>query len=379
MPSLKRVHIKKDERGFLLRDGEFERLLPPGRHWIAYGLSKAQVHIIPLDRAEFSHSLADYLMAHEPAVVEAEFIRVELKEDQVGLRFENDVLVEVLAPTTRRLFWKAVHQGRVEVLSIRDQAEIGNTLLSRLTQTQMGQKSVAGLSSVLMVQVPDHGAGLLTIDGKVQALLQPGTYGYWKFNRQISVEPVDLRLQVMEVQGQDILTKDKVGLRINLSAAWRYTDVMTAYRQLQRPNDHLYRELQFGLRAVVGTRTLDELLDNKVLIDEGVMAHVKNRLSSYGIEVESCGVKDIVLPGDMKTILAQVVTAEKTAQAQVIRRREETAATRSLLNTAKVMEGNPVALRMKELETLERVAERIDKISVFGGLDQVLNGMIRLG
>ena len=73
-----------------------------------------------------------------------------------------------------------------------------------------------------------------------------------------------------------------------------------------------------------------------------------------------------------------VVQAEKAAQANVIRRREETAATRSLLNTAKVMEGNPVALRMKELETLERVAERIDKISVVGGLDQVLNGLVTL-
>ena len=76
--------------------------------------------------------------------------------------------------------------------------------------------------------------------------------------------------------------------------------------------------------------------------------------------------------------LAQVVEAEKAAQANVIRRREETAATRSLLNTAKVMEDNPVALRMKELETLERVAERIDKISVVGGLDQVLNGLVKL-
>ena len=88
--------------------------------------------------------------------------------------------------------------------------------------------------------------------------------------------------------------------------------------------------------------------------------------------------QDIVLPGEMKTILAQVVEAEKAAQANVIRRREETAATRSLLNTAKVMEGNPIALRMKELETLERVAERIDKISVFGGLDQVLHGLVKL-
>jgi regulator of protease activity HflC (stomatin/prohibitin superfamily) len=128
----------------------------------------------------------------------------------------------------------------------------------------------------------------------------------------------------------------------------------------------------------VGEQTLDALLENKAAIDQTVLAQVRERLEGSGIALESVGVKDIILPGEMKTILAQVVEAEKSAQANVIRRREETAATRSLLNTAKVMEGNPVALRMKELETLERVAERIDKISVIGGLDQVLNGLVTL-
>ena len=128
----------------------------------------------------------------------------------------------------------------------------------------------------------------------------------------------------------------------------------------------------------MGTRTLDELLENKAVIDEVVSAQVQARLAAYGLQLDGVGVKDIVLPGEMKTILAQVVEASKSAEANVIRRREETAATRSLLNTAKVMEDNPVALRLKELETLERVAERIDKISVFGGLDQVLNGLVKL-
>ncbi len=105
---------------------------------------------------------------------------------------------------------------------------------------------------------------------------------------------------------------------------------------------------------------------------------MKERLQGTGIEVNGLGVRDIILPGEMKTLLAQVVEAEKAAQANVIRRREETSATRSLLNTAKVMEDNPTALRLKELETLERVAERIDRISVFGGLDQVLNGLVTL-
>lgn len=109
-----------------------------------------------------------------------------------------------------------------------------------------------------------------------------------------------------------------------------------------------------------------------------VGAYIGRKLAGFGIEMGGVGVKDIVLPGEMKTILAQVVEAEKAAQANVIRRREETAATRSLLNTAKVMEGNPIALRMKELETLERVAERIDSLSVFGGLDQVMNGLVKI-
>lgn len=378
MLKFKRVTVKKNERGLLLRNGDFERVLQPGAHWLFVGMDNIQVETFALEQAAFVHGLSDYLMAKEPEVVAAEFVRVDLNETQVGLRSENGVLVEVLAPATRRLYWKGLIDVKVDVIDIDETAELPAALVARLTQTQMRQRGLTGLAGVLQVQVPEYGVGVLSIDGKVQTLLTPGSYAYWKFNRNVAVELVDLRLQAVEVSGQDILTKDKVGLRLNLSATWRYVDVLKAFTQLQKPADHLYRELQFGLRAAVGTRTLDELLENKTVIDEVVMAHVKARLANYGIELDGAGVKDIVLPGEMKTILAQVVEAEKSAQANVIRRREETAATRSLLNTAKVMEGNPVALRMKELETLERVAERIDKISVFGGLDQVLNGLIKL-
>jgi len=374
----KRVTVKKNERGLLLRNGDFERVLQPGTHWLFDGIDALRVEVFALDQTAFTHGLADYLMAKEPAMVAAEFIRVELTETQVGLRSENGALVEVLAPTTRRLYWKGLVDVRVDVIDIAESAELPAALVSRLVQTQMRQRAVAGLAGVLQVMVPEHGAGILWIDGKVERLLKPGSYAYWKFNRNVAVEAVDLRLQAVEVAGQDILTRDKVGLRLNLSATWRYVDVLKAFTQLAKPAEHLYRELQFGLRAAVGTRSLDELLENKTVIDEVVTAHVRSKLAAYGIELDGVGVKDIVLPGEMKTILAQVVEAEKSAQANVIRRREETAATRSLLNTAKVMEGNPIALRMKELETLERVAERIDKISVFGGLDQVLNGLVKL-
>jgi regulator of protease activity HflC (stomatin/prohibitin superfamily) len=78
-------------------------------------------------------------------------------------------------------------------------------------------------------------------------------------------------------------------------------------------------------------------------------------------------VKDIILPGDVKDIMNQVLIAEKRAQANVIMRREETASTRSLLNTAKLMEENAMLFKLKEMEYVEKIAEKINSITVSGG------------
>lgn len=378
MLGLKRITIKKNERGLLLRNGDFERVLQPGRHWIYSLGAQVRIETFAMEQAAFTHGLADYLMAKEPEVVAQEFVQVALTDVQVGLRYENNVLVEVLAPATRKLYWKGLNDVRVDVVDITANVKLTTELVANLSQTQLRQRSVVGMAGVLMVQVPDYHVGVLSVDGKQKELLGAGVYGFWRYNHQVQVECVDLRSQALEISGQDILTKDKVGLRLNLSATWRYDDVCKAFANTAKPSELVYRELQFGLRAAVGTRTLDELLEDKASIDAIVKDFAAQKLLASGITLEGLGVKDIILPGEMKTILAQVVEAEKSAQANVIRRREETAATRSLLNTAKLMEDNPIALRMKELETLERVAERIDKISVFGGLDNVLNGLVKL-
>ncbi len=378
MFGLKRITIKKNERGLLLRNGDFERVLQPGQHWISTWGAMVRVETFAMEQTAFTHGLADYFMAKEPELVAQEFVHAALTDAQVGLRYENGLLVEILAPATRKLYWKGLNDVRVDVVDIATSEKLPAGLLAKLNQTQLRQRPVAGLAGVLLVQVPDFSVGVLAVDGKLQELLGAGAYGFWRYNRQVQVECVDLRSQALEISGQDILTKDKVGLRLNLSATWRYDDVQKAFAHTAKPAEQVYRELQFGLRAAVGTRTLDELLEDKATIDVLVKDFAAQKVMAAGITLEGVGVKDIILPGEMKTILAQVVEAEKSAQANVIRRREETAATRSLLNTAKLMEDNPIALRMKELETLERVAERIDKISVFGGLDSVLNGLVKL-
>jgi regulator of protease activity HflC (stomatin/prohibitin superfamily) len=239
--------------------------------------------------------------------------------------------------------------------------------------------AASGVSdAVSTVEVPDTSVGLLIVDGAMREVLQPGLVAYWKFQRQIKVEIVDLRLQSMEVAGQEILTRDKVSLRVNLTALWQVLDAVKARASLTNFVEYVYKELQFALREAVGARTLDELLGDKGALDREIGATVAGKVESYGIAVRSVGVKDVILPGEMKTILNQVVEAEKVAQANVIRRREETAATRSLLNTARLMDENPTLLRLKELETLEKVTEKIDKLTVFGGLDGVLKDVVRI-
>lgn len=101
-------------------------------------------------------------------------------------------------------------------------------------------------------------------------------------------------------------------------------------------------------------------------------------MTNQGIELRNVGVKDVILPGDMKDILNQVVEAEKASQANIIKRLEETAATRSLLNTARLMEQNPTLLRLKELEVLEKVTEKVDRLTVFGGLEGVLKDTVKI-
>jgi regulator of protease activity HflC (stomatin/prohibitin superfamily) len=373
-----RVNVRKTERAVLLRNGDFERVLEPGKYVFPTWFDKISVERHEVAQPLYIGAAADYLLATPTDSANEHFVRVELNDTQAGLLYENDSLVELLPPATRRLYWKTSANVRVETVELSGEGELAKDLIAKITHSQLKRRAVAGLQAVLQVQVPEFNVGLLTIDGKLVRSLAPGAYAYWRFNRNVAVEYVDLRVQALEVTGQEILTRDKVALRLNLGATWRYADVLKAFATTAKPVDNLYRELQFALRAAVGTQSLDELLENKTALDEKVAVAVRERMANAGIALEAVGVKDIILPGEMKAILAQVVEAEKVAQANLIRRREETAASRSLLNTAKVMEDNPVALRLKELETLERVAERIDKISVFGGLDGVLNALAKV-
>jgi regulator of protease activity HflC (stomatin/prohibitin superfamily) len=324
--------------------------------------------------AGISHSQLDVLLK-KPAFAEQVETFV-LQENEVGLVYTDGKLHQVLKPGDRLVTWKEVLTTEVKVFSLDTLTPIAEPMLSLLVRE--GLDKTVRAKYIIHTQVPEGFVGLLFENGKRVQTLKAGRYGYWLFNRNVEVQLYDLKLQMIDIAGQEILTKDRVSLRINLSAVYQLVDVETAASQLSNVSDYLYKRLQLALREVIGTRTLDELLADKNVVSSAIYDECHASLKAYGISLDRVGVKDIVLPGEMKDILNQVVQAQKAAEANLIKRREETAATRSLSNTAKMMENNATLLRLKELETLEKVVERVEHISVFGGLDSVMNDLVKL-
>jgi regulator of protease activity HflC (stomatin/prohibitin superfamily) len=291
--------------------------------------------------------------------------------------YKNGRVADLVAPGKRQLYWRGPVDIRVDKFDFSKEFELPRELAKVLVRAKQPLAAQVA-DAVSAVEVADTAVGLLIVDGELAKTLVPGLHAFWKYQRALKTELVDRRVQSMEVAGQEILTRDKVSLRINLTALWQVLDVVKARGALTNFVEFLYKELQFALREAVGTRTLDELLGEKGVLDREIGDALRAKVEEHGLAVRSVGVKDVILPGEMKEILNQVVQAEKVAQANLIKRREETAATRSLLNTARLMDENPTLLRLKELETLEKVTEKIDKLTVFGGLEGVLKDVVRI-
>jgi len=366
----KLIKVAQYERALVYRDRNLEAVLGPGEHRVKRG--KLEVQVYDVSQAELDLPRVDVLISEARALLDPYVQIVELGDREVGLVYKNERLHGVLAPGSRVLYWRGPVKVRVDVRDISAEYAL-DTGTARVLLRGVG---VSGLASILGVaEVPDTSVGLLIVDGELREVLKPGATAYWKYGRSVKVELAELRLQAMEVAGQEILTRDKVSLRLNLTALWQVTDAVKARSTVSNAAEYVYKELQLALRESVGTRTLDELLTDKGAVDREVAASA-SKLEASGVAVRSVGVKDVILPGEMKTILNQVVEAEKVAQANLIRRREETAATRSLLNTARLMEENPTLLRLKELETLEKVTEKVGSLTVYGGLEGVLTKLV---
>ncbi len=207
-----------------------------------------------------------------------------------------------------------------------------------------------------IVTVSRDSVGVLFIDGEYADTLTPGRYAFWRNTADTKVVEVDLRETIADVNGQDIMTSDKVTLRLNAVLTYRIREARKAVSETEDVAQALYREMQLAVRAAVGTRDLDTFLAEKDAVAQEIEQALRQRADALGLEIASVGIRDVILPGEMKELMNKVTEAKKAAEANLIVRREETAAMRSQANTARLLTDNPTLMRLRELETLEKIA-----------------------
>jgi regulator of protease activity HflC (stomatin/prohibitin superfamily) len=365
----RKIKIRQHERGVWFRDGDFRRLLAPGDHrlWAPFWGARRDL-VLPADTlaTRFDHALLDVMLA-QPHVRDALHV-VDLTDVERALVWKDERLAYVLGPG-RHAFWKTPYRLFVETFRVDGSpaaSSAGGGFWFQHPRLQVVLKHPDAVKWLDAVQIDAGAEALLYRDGVLTDRLGQGLHVYWKGTGKVAWKAVDLREQIADVAGQEIITADKVSLRVNLLVTWQVADAVKAVSSVGDYAQALYREAQLTLRAAVGTRTLDALLADKESVGNDVRLALSARSVEFGVVVRGVGLRDIVLPGDMKTLLNQVIAAQKEAEANLIRRREETASVRSQANTAKLLAESPALARLKELELLKEVLAGTSATFVFG-------------
>jgi len=238
--------VRKHERALLFKDGDFYAFLAPGTYrYLTIGTSY-RVEMYDVNKPEFTHELEDYLLDSERARVEEVFNVIETTESEVAIVYINDQVHSIVAPSMREMYFKGFANFRVERYDVNVGLALKTEVARLLIGNSTGVVKPVARNAVVSCIVPEGHAGLLYVDGELSATLGTGLHAYFNVNRLVSIDLVDMRVKTLEVQGQEILTRDKVALRINLSATYQYVDAALALRKLKDPMDHLYKEIQFG-------------------------------------------------------------------------------------------------------------------------------------
>lgn len=350
---IKRIKVNAYQVGLVFKRGKLIEVLQEGRFWLfgnkevmVYEMKETFVPPIELNLLLQNEVLASLLEV------------VEVADGEIALSFENGTYKALLI-TGRYAFWKGYSQKefiKADLSKVYITEKVPVNLLEHMALRPFTRK----------FQVLPFEKGLLYVNGSFVKELASGTYYFWANAITVEVKNVDVRQQQMEISGQELLTKDKAALRINFFVRYQVVDTIKALVNNKDFDKQLYVVMQLALRAFVGAFTLDELLSKKESIAKEILAEAVAKIDELGLTVSDAGIRDVILPGDMKEIMNQVLVAEKKAQANSIMRREETAAVRSMLNTAKLMEENEMLWKLKEMEYVEKIADRIGEITISG-------------
>jgi regulator of protease activity HflC (stomatin/prohibitin superfamily) len=169
--------------------------------------------------------------------------------------------------------------------------------------------------------------GLRYSDGRLTDVLEAGRYRLPKRSRAwirrptVEVVLVDMRERELTLKGQEILTSDKVAVRVSILTQFRVVDPVAAVEKVAAYEDRLYSDVQLAARRSLASMTLEAILTNRNQLSEDILTDLQNVASGYGVEILRADVKDIVFPGNLQDIMNRVLAAERLSEAQLVEAR----------------------------------------------------------
>jgi regulator of protease activity HflC (stomatin/prohibitin superfamily) len=181
--------------------------------------------------------------------------------------------------------------------------------------------------------IKDTHRGLYYEDGVLLQVLGAGRHKmpvgkasdgfFWFLRRQPKCEVVlvDMRARDLTIKGQEILTSDKVAIRVSILVQFAVTDATMAVHAVANYEDRLYSDVQLAARRSLAAMSLEEILTNRHRLSEDILREVKEAAAGYGVAIARADVKDLVFPGNLQEIMNKVLAAERMSQAQLIEAR----------------------------------------------------------
>ena len=209
-----------------------------------------------------------------------------------------------------------------------------------------------GINIVDRITVFEYENGIRYTRGKLVGTIEPGVYWYLPMNT--TIVKIDKRPRFVAVAGQEVLSSDGVTLKVSIAANYEITDPITAINKNQDYQQALYLELQMALREIIGKKTIDEVTEGREDISKLLLETSLKKADNLGLKLTSVNIKDIMFPGTLKQLFAQVVNARKEGQAALEKARGESAALRNLLNAAKMLDDNPSLLQLRLIQAINQ-------------------------
>lgn len=138
---------------------------------------------------------------------------------------------------------------------------------------------------------------------------------------KVEIVLVDMRERDLTIKGQEILTSDKVALRVSIIVQFKVTDPRAAIHHVANYEDRLYSDVQLAARRSLASMTLEQILTNRNQLSEDILSDVKGVAANYGVEIQRADVKDIIFPGNLQEIMNRVLAAERMSEAQLVEAR----------------------------------------------------------